>query len=507
MSEATESAGTAAAAGTAESAVSGADGPGSESTPSRWGRDKIVFREMFREEWRLHSELLGGGRFGAFPLLVVGLVAGAVWLLDYTGTAPGAVVAGMHALAFVFGLHTGSIGFIGRDAVGNVLGEMTLLVFSGRTLPLSQGRLLGIFIVKDVCYYAVLFLLPMAVGVAPAALAGAGIGLATIPLLWVTLVTTFVLGIGLTIAGVGLSATGLPGRALLLGLAAGAAAAWYSGVPVVSYTPYGLYLDPGLVSAGASAALILAAYGVGAATFDPQAKPADRSVGPDFRRWLGRVDDPVAAKTLLDVARSSGGFGKVLFSAAVLLGVTAGLVDLAADITGVAPSVGISFGAVLGLTGFTTYNWLTTNDDVESYLAHPIDAETVFHGKLRAFLLLGPAVGLAFYAVGVGLRGTPLAEAVVGAVVLVGVACYVFGLTIYLAGLSPNEFLFDTGLYAAFGAAIALPLIPILVVAFALAPVSVELLAALGLGGVVLGAAGLGLYRRSLPKWGAYHRE
>ncbi|QKY21746.1 hypothetical protein B4589_011125 [Halolamina sp. CBA1230] len=462
---------------------------------------------MLREEWRLHSELLGGGRFGAFPLLVVALVAGAVWLLDFTGTDPGAVVAGMHALAFVFGLHTGSIGFVGRDAVGNVLGDVTLIVFSARTLPLSQARLLGIFVLKDVIYYAILFLLPMAVGVAPAALAGAEVGLATIPLLWGTLVATFVLGIGLTIAGVGLSANGLPGRGLLLLLLAGAAVAWYAGVPVLGYTPYGLHESPDLVSAAASVALILAAYAVGAATFDPQVQSTDRSVGPDFRRWLARVDDPVAAKTLLDVHRSSGGFGKVLFSAAILLGVTAGLVDLASDITGVAPSVGVSFGAVLGLTGFTTYNWLTTNDDVESYLAHPIDAEAVFHGKLRAFLLLGPAVGLAFYAVGVLWRGTPLGEAVVGAAVLVGVACYVFGLTIYLAGLSPNEFLFDTGLYAAFGAAVAVPLVPILVVAFALAPVSGGLLAALGVGGVALAAAGLGLYRRSLPKWGAYHRE
>ncbi|NHX35036.1 hypothetical protein G9C84_00975 [Halolamina sp. R1-12] len=462
---------------------------------------------MLREEWRLHSELLGGGRFGAFPLLIVALVAGTVWLLDFSGTDPGAVVAGLHALAFVFGLHTGSIGFVGRDAVANVLGETTLIVFSARTLPLSQGRLLGIFVLKDVCYYAALFLLPMAVGVAPAALSGAGIGLAAIPLLWATLTATFVLGIGLTIAGVGLSATGAPSRLLVVALAGGVGAAWYAGVPVLAYTPYGLYLNPGVTSAGAAAVLILGSYAVGAATFDPQVQSADRSVGPDFRRWLARVDDPVATKTLLDVHRSSGGFGKVLFSAAVLLGVTAGLVDLAADITGVAPSVGISFGAVLGLTGFTTYNWLTTNDDVGSYLAQPLDAASVFHGKLRAFLLLGPAVGLAFYAVGVLWRGTPPGEAVVGAVVLVGVACYVFGLTIYLAGMSPNEFLFDTGLYAAFGAAIAVPLVPILVVAFAFAPVSAGLLAALGAGGVVLGGVGMGLYRRSLGKWDAHHRE
>jgi len=79
--------------------------------------------------------------------------------------------------------------------------------------------------------------------------------------------------------------------------------------------------------------------------------PRLRTVAPAFRRWRDRVGDPVATKTLLDVHRSSGGFGKVLFSAAVLLGVTASLIDLAGQITGVSPSVGISFGAILGLPG------------------------------------------------------------------------------------------------------------------------------------------------------------
>jgi len=52
-----------------------------------------------------------------------------------------------------------------------------------------------------------------------------------------------------------------------------------------------------------------------------------------------------------------------------------------------------------------------------------------------------------------------------------------------------------------------LPLVPILVISFALAPVSAGLLAALGAGGIVLALAGGGLYRRSLAKWPARYRE
>lgn len=259
--------------------------------------------------------------------------------------------------------------------------------------------------------------------------------------------------------------------------------------------------------ASATLAAIAGVFLVGALTFDASARRPARTVGPSFRRWWRRIGDPVATKTLLDVHRSSGGFGKVLFSAAILLAVTASLVGLTGEITGVSPSVGVLFGAILGLSGFTTYNWLTQSDDVDSYRVHPLPVSAVFAAKFRAFLLLGPVVGLAFYALAVAWRGGSLLEVLVGAVLLVGVACYIFGVTVYLTGLSPNEFLFDTALFAVFGAAMVVPLVPVLVVGFALAPVSPGLLAALGAGGIGLGLTGVGLYRRSLPRWSEPYRQ
>jgi len=484
------------------------------------GRTRRVFVEMLREEWRMHSHLFRGGHFAMFPVLIAALTAGAAWLLVVTGTGRGTVFAGLHALAFVFGLHTGSIGFVGRDALRNLLGDLTLLVFTARTLPLSQDRLLGIFVVKDLVYYAILFLLPMALGTAAAvgvaggsSVAGGGGVASVLPAvgtalgLWATLTLTFVLGMAATIAALGIVRRGVPGWTLLAALGAAVGVAIAGNLDVAAYTPYGVFLDATLPRIGASLALVGVVFLVGALTFDASARPAARTVAPAFRRWRDRVGDPVATKTLLDVHRSSGGFGKVLFSAAVLLGVTASLIDLAGQITGVSPSVGISFGAILGLSGFTTYNWLTQSDDVDSYLVHPLSVKDVFAAKFRAFLLLGPLVGLAFYAVALAWRGGPVLEALVGAVLLVGVAFYIFGTTVYLTGLSPNEFLFDTGLFAVFGLAMVLPLVPILVISFALAPVSAGLLAALGAGGIVLALAGGGLYRRSLAKWPARYRE
>lgn len=469
-------------------------------------RTKRLFVAMLREEWRLHRELLGGSRFGLFPLAVALLVAGAVELLAFVGTGAETVTVGLHGLALVFGIHTGSIGFVGRDALQDLLGDVTLLVFSGRTLPLSQRELLTTFVVKDVVYYAVLFLLPMAAGLLPAALLRDGVGLAAVPLLWATLTATFVLGIGITLAGVGLTGRGALGWLALAAVGVGGAAAWLSGVPVVDYTPYGVFTAPTLPHVLGALALVAGVFLLGGWLFDPASQRTTRTEQPLFRRIRARVGDPVAAKTLLDVHRSDGGLWKALFSAGILYAVTAVLVDLAGRITGVDPAVGVSFGTILGLTGFTTYNWLTQADGVEAYLAQPLDTGSVLYGKLRAFLLLGPAVGLVFYAVALARHGAALPDALAGALLLVGVACYIFGVTVYLAGLSPNEFLFDTGLFLGFGAAMALPLVPVLVVAFALPPIPGTVLTGVSAFGALLAGVGLVLFHRAVPKWTKHHR-
>lgn len=486
-----------------------------------------LFVEMLREEWRLHTDRFGGGRLAGFPLLIAGLTAGTTLAFVWSGTDPETIRTGAIALVFVFGLHTGSIGLVGRDALANIFGELTLLVFSARTLPISQGRLLAVFVCKDVVFYALLFLGPLAVGLVPVLLAITAVPagsstlaalaslspsalLAVVPTalwLWAALLATFALGLGTTLAVLGLVGRGRAGAALAAGVFVVGLVAAAVGVDLAAYTPLGLVPTPTPAALGGTAGLLLALFGLAAATFDVTSRRPARQAAPAFRRWNRRLGEPITTKTLLEVHRSAGGFGKLVFSALLLFVVTAGLVDLAGRITGVAPSVGVSFGAILGLSGFTTYNWLTQFDDIETYLPHPVGIERVFAAKSRAFVLLGPPVGLAFYALALAWRGSPLGEALVGAVVLVGVTGYIFGTTTYLTGLSPNEFLFDPALFGRFGLAMIVPLVPILVVAFALTPLSTRLLAAVGTLGVVLAVVGVGLYRRSKPRWSARYRR
>ncbi len=469
-----------------------------------------IFGAMLREEWRLHRRLFASERFLSFPVLVAILVAGAVLALLETGTSVDRVHAGLHGLAFVFGLHTGSIALIGRDSARNLLGDLTLLIFSGRTLPLSPRQLIGVFVLKDVAYYAALFLLPMALGVAsslvvfgamaPTAAIVTGLGL------WLALTGMFVLGLVATVAGIGMVNLGVPRAIVLVLVGATAGVLWVIEFPLVSLTAYGVFVDPTPARVLGALAIVgcLGAFGV--LTFDPAPRRTQRNVRPSYRRWRRRLRTPVATRSLLDIHRSSGGFAKVLFSALLLFGVTVVLVELAGEITGVSPAIGVAYGTILGMTGFTTYNWLTQFDDVAAYRSLPVDVPAVFRAKFDAFLLAGPTVALATYGPGVLWRGARPLEALVGAVLLLGILAYIFGTTVRLTGLSPNEFLFDAGRFAAFGVAMAVPLVPILVVAFSLAPLDVPALGLLGLFGVVLGIVGLAQYRRAVTKWASHYR-
>ncbi|MFB6111673.1 MAG: hypothetical protein ABEJ35_03960 [Halobacteriaceae archaeon] len=472
---------------------------------TRPASSKRVFLEMLREEWRLHSRLFGGRRFAGFPLLVGGLVVGTAWLLVRTGTRPVAVAGGIHALVFVLGLHTGSVGFVGRDALNDLLGELTLIAFTARTLPLSQRRLLGLFVVKDVVYYAILFVVPLALGTVP----GSGIegapgllaGVLRAVLAWGTLTLTFGIGVATTLATLGLVRAGIPGVGVgaLAGL--GVVAAWQTGIDPLPYTPWGVFVAPGAIPLLTSAAIAGGLFTVAASTFSVRTRSESRTYTPAFRRWSNRIGDPVATRSLLEVHRSAGGLGKVIFSTAVLLGVSIGLVELATRITGVQPSTPLALGTILGLSGFTTYNWLTQGDDIGSYLQQPLSVADVFRGKFRAFLTIGPITALLTYVIGISWVGGALGPTITGAVVLTGVNSYVFGITVALAGLSPNEFLFDTALFGVFGLAMALPLVPLLVIALVVTPLSPLLLAGLACFGGGLGIAGLGFFRRALPRW------
>ena len=465
-----------------------------------------AFVAMLREEWRMHSHLFGDTRFALFPLLILLLVALGSYALAIAGTGLDGIAFGLTLFTVFFGLHTGSIGLVSRDAVRDLLGDTTLLVFSARTLPVTERRLVAIFMLKDVVYYTALFLTPIAFG----AIAGHSViagfpGFRSLALFWFATLLAFVLGIAITLAGIAIASRGVPGEALFLGSLLLAGGSIWQGVPVLSYGPYGVYRDPPPFLVVGNLLAVTGFAVVGIYGFRRSEGSSTTRSDASYRRWRGVLPggrNGLTAKMLLEVHRSDGGFLKAVFSGGIIFGVTAYLVGLVESITGVPPSTGLTYGGMLSLTAFTTYNWLTVADDEQRYTIYPLDVTDVFQAKFHAFLLLAIPVAAGYYVLAQLLWPAPVLESLVGVAVLFGVGLYLYGLTVYLTGFRPNAFLFDTVKFSVFTLGVAGVLVPILIIAFAIPQITGI---HLGIAGGIAGFAGIGGYglaRRSATRWG-----
>jgi hypothetical protein len=357
------------------------------------------------------------------------------------------------------------------------------------------------FVFKDVLYYAVLFILPLAVGVAPLAYFGL-VPWSTVPLVFVTAGGMFTLGVALSLFLVGTYTRSRPPALAVTG--AVVAALVLRGPVVVSVTPYQLIsrVTLGAVLGSLLLPVILTAAGIALFEFDrrtPARTARDRFHFLHAR--LGGLDRQGAlSKSLLDVARSSGGLWKVVFSQGLVFGVLAVLLAFLPDVVPVRPQPGLTVATILALGTFTTYNWLCQFDDEAFYLRYPVSLPTVFRAKLLGFALLALPVGLAYLALGGVVFG--YSTALVGLLVFPPLALYVFGVTAYAAGLEPTELLFDTPTFALFTLAMMAVLMPlvILAIAYPLYPAWQAGGAAVGIG-LVAGLVGAGLYTRAGARW------
>ncbi|MCU4752204.1 hypothetical protein OB919_09435 [Halobacteria archaeon AArc-curdl1] len=469
--------------------------------------DRTLFLTLFREEWRLHTRLFGGRRFLLFPLVIATLVAVGSYAMSETGYSAETIRTGLHVAVLAFGLYSGSAAFVGSDMLENIFGEITPVLGTSSTLPIARRRLLGHFLLKDVLFYAVVFVLPLST----AAIALEGIDALVawrVVTTWLSLSLVFLIGGTLTLTLIALGTRGVSKRWFALGGLVAGTGLLHFGVDG-SHLSWLVFVDgPVWIGGGVAGLTVFVALGA-LRLYDPMAAGNTRSVSGGAT-WVERVpgsSDPLVRKTLLDLARSSGGLWKPIVSAVILFGMIVALETIVRSIVGVEPAPGIFFGGILGLTAFTTYNWLTQFDSVESYLAYPVSVEDVFRAKRVAFYLVGGPTMFAPYLVAVRWYGVGPLETIVGALLLGGFSLYYYGVTVSIAGFDPNEFLFDAVRFLVFTLAVAVVLVPALVVGFVFSPRNPQVVGGLITSGVLAGTIGVWLALRSGPRWADRYRR
>ncbi|MDD4300462.1 MAG: hypothetical protein PHO78_07410, partial [Methanomicrobium sp.] len=121
-----------------------------------------IFCAMFKEEWRMHSTMFGSLNFALFPVLIFAIAFMGAFLIPLVLNVMDAFILSIvvHAQFFLMGIMVGSFGILGKEVMNRRFGQSSLIAYSARSLPVSEKILFLNFVVKDILYYFILWVLP-----------------------------------------------------------------------------------------------------------------------------------------------------------------------------------------------------------------------------------------------------------------------------------------------------------------------------------------------------------
>lgn len=461
----------------------------------------IILKNMIKEEWRMHSNIFGNSGFALFPLFIflftffVSLIL-PIFREVFTYAQ---IALGMHYFFLLVGGMVGAFGLMGREFMNRRFGQASLIAYSSRTLPVSQRVIFANFLVKDVVYYFILYVLPFIAGFALAAeLVPSGIFRlpGTLLTLLLTLSLSFMIGLSLVFflstvyAHSGkLFISGLLAITVLLLFASGNLdSEFLYSLPSLSFfltlSKNQLLLSLLLITVPSTLSLIFLKVDF------PQAK---KSFPNSFSKICGYLGSyryaAFIAKDSLDLKRSEGGFGKIIFSFLLPAALIWMLLSALGEVIPILNTLAL-FSLILGVLSSSMYNWLTEYDIFASYIFFPLKVSDMIKSKLNSYFILNliPFTILTLFA----LNKEP--AALLPSLLLdISISVYMVSILIYLTGLSPSINLYNGKTFAIY----AISIIPILLISIILSMFSLYYV----LVDLLLIPLAVYLLRQSFMKW------
>ena len=99
-----------------------------------------------------------------------------------------------HYLFILFGVTIGTFGFAGKEIMNRRFGQASLVAYSSRSLPVSERTIFLNFLIKDVIYYVILWIVPIIFGLILASLF-IPVNTTSMLLVCATLILSFLIGL------------------------------------------------------------------------------------------------------------------------------------------------------------------------------------------------------------------------------------------------------------------------------------------------------------------------
>ena len=456
-----------------------------------------IFVCMLKEEWRMHSTLFGNLNFALFPILIFGMAFMGTFLIPFTSRLMDVnmLAVSIHSMYCIMGLMVGSFGIMGKEMMNRRFGQGSLLIHSARSLPISERRLFGNFVVKDTLYYFMLWIMPFCLGFLIASPFNA-ISIHYPLLMFVTASLAFLTGMCTVFI---LSSVYSRSRAalyavLLLAFAVFVALYLISGdimrVMRLFMLPSEIFINFSFPLLIISAAAIIVLFIPAIFLFSPETHAgekryaaalcplydrlsrlpfirggidAEKASEKDFVYAAAQKELTIIAKDFIDLHRSGIGIGQTLFSFVLPVGLIWLVLSVLSDVL-MPEQIFMVIAAVTGIIASTMYTWLTEFESFSAYLFLPVKVSSIIRAKIMTFSVLHvvPAVFLIVIAAVTGV----LASAVFAIVFAFSVSYYALAIMVRYSGLSPSLMLYSASFFLRYSLFLMPPVIILLGLAF-----------------------------------------
>ncbi len=427
-----------------------------------------IFKSMIKEEWRMHSNIFGSGGFALFPVFIflftffISLVL-PIFREIFTDAQ---ISLGMHYVFLILGSMVGAFGLMGREFMNRRFGQASLIAYSSRTLPVSQRKIFANFLIKDIVYYFVLYILPFISGFALAAeLVPSGDFQLPYTLLVLLVTLSFSFMIGLSLVFFLSTVYAHSGKLLLSGLLAVFVFLLFASENLNSNVFYSLpslslFLNPSKDQLLLSFALIIIPSSFSLVFLKVDYPQTKKSFSNSFSRLCEHLKSyryaAFVAKDFLDLKRSEGGLGKVIFSFLLPVALIWMLLSALGQVIPALNTLAL-FSLVLGVLSSSMYNWLTEYDIFASYAFFPIRASDMIKSKLNSYFFLNLIPLLILTLLVLNKEPTSLIPSLL---LFISISFYMVSILVYLTGLSPSINLYNGRTFALY----TLSVMPLLII-------------------------------------------
>ncbi len=402
----------------------------------------------------MHSTLFGSLNFALFPVLIFAIAFMGAFILPLITSVMNIVLLSIvvHAQFILLGIMVGSFGILGKEVMNRRFGQASLIAYSARSLPVSERIVFMNFVVKDIVYYFILWILPFGLGFL-AASPFLGTGIYYPSLLMLTISVAFLLGlctVFLLSAVYSRSKRALFAILAIISIGFIVLSALYTPTRILEtlLLPVGLFTSFTYTGLLVSLLVITLLFSLSIIFFtsaDTSSEKHYKNLLDSFSKRLEFLDENVIiAKDFIDLYRSGIGIGQTIFSFILPLGlIWLVLSFLGGLLTG--NDILFTIAVVTGIIASTMYTWVTEFDSISAYYFLPLNISSVIKAKIGTFAVLQVIPVIFIIAIGF-ISGA--AENIPKAIVLcLSVSFFEMALMVRMCGLEPGAMIYNVRVF------------------------------------------------------------